>query len=457
MLLINFGFLQCHFKMSDMDDDFMCDDEEDYDLEYSEDSASEPDVDLENQYYNSKALKEDDPNASLQSFQKVLDLETEKGEWGFKALKQMIKINFKLGHYEEMMTRYQQLLTYIKSAVTRNHSEKSINSILDYISTSKQMELLQNFYETTLEALKDAKNDRLWFKTNTKLGKLYFDRGEFTKLAKILKQLHQSCQTDDGEDDLKKGTQLLEIYALEIQMYTAQKNNKKLKALYEQSLHIKSAIPHPLIMGVIRECGGKMHLREGDYDLAHTDFFEAFKNYDESGSGRRTTCLKYLVLANMLMKSGINPFDSQEAKPYKNDPEILAMTNLVSAYQNDDINEFEKILKTNRKNIMDDPFIREHIEDLLRNIRTQVLIKLIKPYTRIHIPFISKELNIDTEEVESLLVSCILDNTIHGRIDQVNQLLELNRTGQSVDRFHGLDRWTTQLNSLHTTVVNKIA
>ena len=30
------------------------------------------------------------------------------------------------------------------------------------------------------------------------------------------------------------------------------------------------------------------------------------------------------------------------------------------------------------------------ISDLLRNIRTQVLIKLIKPYTRIHIPFISK-------------------------------------------------------------------
>ena len=65
------------------------------------------------------------------------------------------------------------------------------------------------------------------------------------------------------------------------------------------------------ILGVIRECGGKMHLREGEFEKAHTDFFEAFKNYDESGSPRRTTCLKYLVLANMLMKSGINPFDSQ--------------------------------------------------------------------------------------------------------------------------------------------------
>jgi COP9 signalosome complex subunit 2 len=89
---------------------------------------------------------------------------------------------------------------------------------------------------------------------------------------------------------------------------------------------------------------------------------------------------------------------------------------------------------------MDDLFIREHIEDLLRNIRTQVfekdsselsmgplmrytfpqvLIKLIKPYTRIKIGFISGELNIDPTDVESLLVSCILDSTIYGRIDQV--------------------------------------
>ncbi|EDW12016.1 hypothetical protein AWZ03_011952 [Drosophila navojoa] len=444
--------------MSDNDDDFMCDDDEDYGLEYSEDSNSEPDVDLENQYYNSKALKEMEPTAALASFQKVLDLENgEKGEWGFKALKQMIKINFSLSNYKEMMVRYKQLLTYIKSAVTRNHSEKSINSILDYISTSKNMELLQNFYETTLDALRDAKNDRLWFKTNTKLGKLYFDRNDFTKLQKILKQLHSSCQTDDGEDDLKKGTQLLEIYALEIQMYTVQKNNKKLKALYEQSLHIKSAIPHPLIMGVIRECGGKMHLREGEFEKAHTDFFEAFKNYDESGSPRRTTCLKYLVLANMLMKSGINPFDSQEAKPYKNDPEILAMTNLVNSYQNNDINEFETILRQHRSNIMADQFIREHIEDLLRNIRTQVLIKLIRPYKNIAIPFIANALNIEPAEVESLLVSCILDDTIKGRIDQVNQVLQLDKVNSSAARYNALEKWSNQIQSLQFAVVQKMA
>lgn len=141
-----------------------------------------------------------------------------------------------------------------------------------------------------------------------------------------------AAQGEDGADSQRKGTQLLEVYALEIQMYTATKNTKKLAVLYTQALDIQSAIPHPRIMGVIRECGGKMHMGQREWEKARNDFFEAFKNYDEAGAQRRIQCLKYLVLANMLMNSDINPFDSQEAKPYKSDPEIVAMTDLVSAH-----------------------------------------------------------------------------------------------------------------------------
>ncbi|VDM97915.1 unnamed protein product [Thelazia callipaeda] len=419
--------------MDDMDDDFM--DDQDYGLEYSDDSVSEPDVDLENQYYNAKALKaEKDTDGALKAFENVLELENEKGEWGFKALKQMVKITFTANRYDEMLAYYRKLLTYIKSAVTKNYSEKSINSILDYISTSKQMGLLQIFYETTLETLKDAKNERLWFKTNAKLGKLYFDQKEFGKLEKIIKQLRISCKNELGEEDQKKGTQLLEIYALEIQMYTEQKNNKALKDLYEQSLCVKSAIPHPLIMGVIRECGGKMHLREKQFDKAHTDFFEAFKNYDESGSERRIACLKYLVLANMLIKqvnltfficfeSGINPFDSQEAKPFRNDPEIIAMNQLVGAYQDNNLVEFESILEKNRDAIMADPFIREHIEELLTNIRSQVLKNLCVPYSRIYLSFLAKELRINEKDVAKLLVELILDGVLNAKIDEIRGVL----------------------------------
>ena len=54
---------------------------------------------------------------------------------------------------------YKQLLTYIKSAVTRNYSEKSINNILDLVSSSQDMNFLQEFYSLTLQALEDIKND----------------------------------------------------------------------------------------------------------------------------------------------------------------------------------------------------------------------------------------------------------------------------------------------------------
>jgi COP9 signalosome complex subunit 2 len=49
---------------------------------------------------------------------------------------------------------HRRLLSYIKSAVTKNYAEKSINSILEHISGSKQTALLQQFYEITLDALK---------------------------------------------------------------------------------------------------------------------------------------------------------------------------------------------------------------------------------------------------------------------------------------------------------------
>lgn len=44
----------------------------------------------------------------------------------------------------------------------------------------------------------------------------------------------------------------------------------------------------------------------------------------------------------------------------------------------------------NRSTIMDDAFIRSYIGELLRSLRTQYLIDLIKPYTRLELSFLGK-------------------------------------------------------------------
>lgn len=47
-------------------------------------------------------------------------------------------------------------------------------------------------------------------------------------------------------------------------------------------------------------------------------------------------------------------------------------------------------------------------------------------------------------------------STIHGRIDQVNQLLELDYQKRGGARYTALDKWTNQLNSLNQAIVSKL-
>lgn len=83
------------------------------------------------------------------------------------------------------------MLEYVKSAVTRNQSEKKINSLLDFIGNSTNTRLLQDFYKVTLDRLADSKNERLWFKTQLKLCMLWFQLKEYGKASKLMKDLHR--------------------------------------------------------------------------------------------------------------------------------------------------------------------------------------------------------------------------------------------------------------------------
>ena len=132
-------------------------DGEDYGFEYSDDDQEEEDVNIENQYYNSKGLLADsDLKGALDGFKEVVSMEESKGEWGFKAHKQMVrapprpsshaaallnetravasparstrppraaraqvKLQFKQKNYKEMMIAYKEMLTYIKCAAPR--------------------------------------------------------------------------------------------------------------------------------------------------------------------------------------------------------------------------------------------------------------------------------------------------------------------------------------------------
>ncbi len=157
-------------------------DDDDDDDEAEEDIATV----MENTYYSAKGSVNTDLDEAIEMFNLVLDMEEEKGQWGFKTLKQIIKAYFKHGKFEDMIDKYRALLEYM-NVVSRNDSEKAINNILSMVSSSSSsssssgstspttavaatngnngnggvvdQKLLSNMYQITLDALKEANNE----------------------------------------------------------------------------------------------------------------------------------------------------------------------------------------------------------------------------------------------------------------------------------------------------------
>jgi COP9 signalosome complex subunit 2 len=128
------------------------------------------------------------------------------------------------------------------------------------------------------------------------------------------------------------------------------------------------------------------------------------------------------------------------------------MTNLVNAYQREDIHEYEKILQDN-KDLLQDPFIAENIDEVTRNVRTKAVVKLVAPYTRFTLAFISKQLKISLPEVQEIVGFLIVDKRLRGKINQQHGTVEIE-SSTDMDRVQAMQEWSAAIGSLWQGVLN---
>ena len=152
--------------------DMMYDDDDMQEDEGQEEEDEGGEVAIENEYDNAKGivscpfrlefctgLIEDDPDEAIKLFEKVVSMETEKGDWGFKALKKLTKLYFQKGKRPKVVEKFKQFMEYSKSAVTSNVSEKGLNAVLDYVGGGKDLSLTEELYNIALAALKKHNNE----------------------------------------------------------------------------------------------------------------------------------------------------------------------------------------------------------------------------------------------------------------------------------------------------------
>eukprot|EP01035_Chromulina_nebulosa_P019861 gene19861-25812_t len=268
----------------------------------------------------------------------------------------------------------------------------------------------------------------------------------------------------EGEDlkneNRVKAAELFEK-VIELESQKGDEIKWRFKALHELTLNLNSAVSDPRIMGIIREEGGKMYMTESNWDDAYNELYEAFRNYQEAGNSRAKSCLKYVVLASMLALSDINPFAAREAKVYADDKEILAMSELRQSLEANDLDRFENILNKKSNRIIDEPFLMTYIQPLRRRMREQVLINLTKPYQKVTLKYLGKELNLNENEVELLLVDLILDERLSASIDQTNGYVILTKNNLLLNSNENkllrvINNWTEALNEITESYVNRL-
>ena len=185
----------------------------------------------------------------------------------------------------------------------------------------------------------------------------------------------------DQNDEHYKSIKL-ELIVQKIQYCNFIKNSKESKRLYIEANELRKdkIIDDIRLNGIINEEGGKILMRQKDYDKALEQFKASFYNYQEAGNPRAKILLKYSILCSIVSRSRSNIVSVDEAKHYENDYQLNAMLELKDAYEHMDISSINKIWNDKISKKEDDAFILENLNDILHNIRFNYICTKLKAF-----------------------------------------------------------------------------
>jgi len=431
----------------------------DADFGNSEVDANDINIQVANTFYEAESEIKSDPKKAMEFFIKVIELSKgdkaselndESKDAVFQSQIHRVVLLIKAGE-KEVLEPYKEMMTYFPS-VSHNDSNKAVDAVLHALALTSELSstLRADVYEATVGTLTKMSNKtRMIFDIQMRRCNEFVAMQEWEKARKLLRKQHNTCLLPDGCDDQKnKGSELMDIYALEMKIAFETKTQAKTKELYKRTKDLTAAVNNPKSLSIIRECWGKMFGDDGSWQRAHEEFFKAFITYQEAGqTDNAKRCLNYVVVSNMLAGGVTNPFDSREAAVFQNDKALQAVSALRKAYEKKDVTGFTDSLASFKK--VADEWVMNHMGSMITDFHKQYIMKFVKPYRRLRIAYLAKALRIEAKQCEDYLVQLVLDGEIQGRIDQVEGLLDLSqRTQGGSKKYQMLETWCGTLESL---------
>jgi len=200
--------------------------------------------------------------------------------WTFKALKQMMKIRLMYNELDEAKNSYGRILDCITNLDNKglawNDVEKGVIGMMKRVTTllhQKNMTIDEQLshdnhqnlawyvYDTSLALFHPqnglCSNKHLWLQNTLQYGQLLYENHETVKLQKVISDLNEV--QNNALTSYTSPTNLIEINALQMLLYSRMKDKKKIDYFYYKAMLIKGGTPSTGTLALIQELHESAH------------------------------------------------------------------------------------------------------------------------------------------------------------------------------------------------------
>ena len=250
------------------------------------------------------------------------------------------------------------------------------------------------------------------------------------KLAEILGELNQLREGNNHVEHVIKEARtiddkhlLVEAHLLETKLQFSMGNIPKAKSSLTACRANSNAIfCSTLLIAEIETTAGMIHIFENDYKIAFSYFYEAFEMFHQNKkSSRALSNFQYIALCKIMMNAddeADNIFKGRFGLIYGEQGFSPIMGQILEANKTKSLVKLEEILAAHRSEIENDKIINSQIHLLYENLLEKNILKLIKPYTKVQLSYLSLKLGVNELRIEKKISEMILDSKLKGTLDQ---------------------------------------
>ena len=403
-------------------------DEGDDQIEYDADEYGQPEGDEDGLNLEDNFLQAENSDDPIQSYKEIIELEisnSQEHKWAFKCYEKLAIIYIKKTNVGEFENSVKNIAQYYSKIEDRDKQD-TVREICSEIRLLTDIKLKIDFYQILMNNLKDNGITREYFYVGVELCKLFSLNKKYKELKEMLPSLMEDVDNYEEKEMVKNIK--LELIIMNIQIFKHEGNTIDIKSLYLEAnkLMIDQVFEDKFLTGIINEEGGKIAMRQKDFNNALEKFKFAFHSYRDMGHEEEAvTALKYAFIVSLLVLDSSIIVTKEEANLYSKHKTLMNLVNLFDAYNALDI---KKTMDIWRKDVLPnekDKFIQENKDDILYNIRINYVVKKLKAFKNCKFDMIEKEIEVDNNELLGMVMNIAKNQLAKVKINFVKKQLEI--------------------------------